>query len=232
MLDFIIKILVCFILSACIGVERQYRGRKAGLRTVILVGLGSFLFVNFSFAFTSSDQTRIASQVVAGIGFLGAGVIMIDSKNVKGLTTAATLWCSAAIGILCAANQLFEASIGSLFILFTNIVLRKINSRINSISGKGIHNTYHLTMSYNIKYEKELLKLAKYTIEKNKGTINQIETEEDNDGNVKADIIIFDSSLNNKLFQELLNELSGKEEILSISLNKGQKDTFEGSEEI
>lgn len=232
MLDFIIKILVCFILSACIGVERQYRGRKAGLRTVILVGLGSFLFVNFSFAFTSSDQTRIASQVVAGIGFLGAGVIMKDSKNVKGLTTAATLWCSAAIGILCAANQLFEASIGSLFILFTNIVLRKINSRINSISGKGIHNTYHLTMSYNIKDEKKLLKLAKYTIEKNKGTINQIETEEDNDGNVKADIIIFDSSLNNKLFQELLNELSGKEEILSISLNKGQKDTFEGSEEI
>ena len=232
MLDFIIKILVCFILSACIGVERQYRGRKAGLRTVILVGLGSFLFVNFSFTFTSSDQTRIASQVVAGIGFLGAGVIMKDSKNVKGLTTAATLWCSAAIGILCAANQLFEASIGSLFILFTNIVLRKINSRINSISGKGIHNTYHLTMSYNIKDEKKLLKLAKYTIEKNKGTINQIETEEDNDGNVKADIIIFDSSLNNKLFQELLNELSGKEEILSISLNKGQKDTFEGYEEI
>lgn len=232
MLNFTIKILVCFILSACIGIERQYRGRRAGLRTVVLVSLGAFLFVNFSFQFPSSDQTRIAAQVVAGIGFLGAGVIMKDTKNVKGLTTAATLWCSAAIGILCAANLLFEASIGALLILFVNIVLRTVNSKINSISGKGIHNTYHLAMTYKINNEKELLKLTKTTIEKNNGIIHQIETDEDKHGNVKTDIIILDSSLHNTIFHELLNELSGKEEILSISLTKGKKEMLSEDEEL
>lgn len=232
MLDFVTRILVCFILSACIGIERQYRGRKAGLRTVVLVSLGAFLFVNYSFQFPGSDQTRIAAQVVAGIGFLGAGVIMKDTKNVKGLTTAATLWCSAAIGILCAANLLFEASIGALLILFVNIVLRTVNSKINSISGKGIHNIYHLAMTYKINDEKELLKLTKNTIEKNKGIISQIETNEDEHNNVKADIIIIDSSLHNIIWEELLNELSGKEEILSISLTKGKKEILSEEEEL
>lgn len=114
--EFLIRIIICFLLSFCIGIERQYRRRAIGLRTVILVSLGSFLFVRFSFNFPGSDTTRIAAQVVAGIGFLGAGVIIKDGKTVKGLTTSATLWCAAAIGILTSAGLLFEAAVGTLLI--------------------------------------------------------------------------------------------------------------------
>ena len=116
-IEFLMQIIVCFLLSSCIGIERQYRRRAVGLRTIILVSIGSFLFVRYSFSFPDSDMNRIASQVVAGIGFLGAGVIIKDGKSVKGLTTAATLWCAAAIGVLCSANLLVEAIIGTLFIV-------------------------------------------------------------------------------------------------------------------
>lgn len=79
----------------------------------------------------AKDISRIAAQVVSGIGFLGAGVILKDKGNIKGLDTAATLWCDAAIGTLCAAGLLLEALVGTLFILLANIVLRGITRKLN-----------------------------------------------------------------------------------------------------
>lgn len=231
-IEFLLKILVCFLLSACIGVERQFRGRKAGLRTVILVSLGSFLFVNFSFEFPKSDTTRIAAQVVAGIGFLGAGVIIKDSKNVKGLTTAATLWCSAAIGILCAANLLFEAATGTLFILFTNIVLRSLNRRINLLSGKGTYNVYHFSITCNKKDLDKLQELTKEVIKDNEGRIDSTEITTLDNNDKKLSIYILDNALNDKLTKSLMNELSSKKEVLSISLNKESKKSIYEDEEL
>lgn len=127
---FTFQLLICYILSLCIGIERQYR-KLVGLRTIILVSIGSFLFVKFSFISSNSDVTRIASGVASGIGFLGAGLIIKNDKTIKGLTTSATLWCSSAIGVLCSGGLLFEASIGTLIILFTNIMLKKIDNKIN-----------------------------------------------------------------------------------------------------
>ena len=132
--DFLFNLSICFLLSFFIGMERQYRKRIIGLRTTILVSLGAFLFVTFSFSVGSLDLSRIASQVVTGIGFLGAGVILKDGKKIRGLTTAATLWCDAAIGILCAGGAIFEAILGTLIILFANIILRHINKLINNLS--------------------------------------------------------------------------------------------------
>ena len=81
-IEFLMQIVVCFLLSACIGIERQYRRRSVGLRTIILVSLREpFLFTRYSYSFPDSDMNRIASQVVAGIGFLGAGVIIKDGKG-------------------------------------------------------------------------------------------------------------------------------------------------------
>ena len=160
--EFIFQIIICFLLSSCIGVERQFRRRLVGLRTIILVSLGAFLFVRFSYAFPDSDMTRVAAQVVAGIGFLGAGAIIKDNKSVKGLTTAATLWCAAAIGILCAANLLFESAIGTLLVLFTNIVLRTVNSKINKLSGNINYNMYVFSIVCEENTEKEVLKTNAY----------------------------------------------------------------------
>lgn len=129
-LDFLIRISICFILGILIGLERQYRRKTAGIRTITLVSLGSFLFVSISNLTTTGDVTRIAAQVVSGIGFLGAGVILRDGTNIKGLNTAATLWCSAAVGALTALGLLVEASIGVVYILLANLLLRFISRKL------------------------------------------------------------------------------------------------------
>ena len=150
--EFLIYLMICFGLSFLIGIERQYRRRLVGLRTTILVSLGAFLFVSFSFSVGAIDISRIASQVVTGIGFLGAGVILKNGKKVQGLTTAATLWCDAAIGILCAGGAIYEAILGTIIILFANIILRYVNKIINDISdNKNTKYEYCLVIKTNTK---------------------------------------------------------------------------------
>lgn len=129
-LDFLLRISVCFVLGILIGLERQYRRKTAGIRTITLVSLGSFLFVSISSLSNPGDITRIAAQVVSGIGFLGAGVIIRDGTNIRGLNTAATLWCSAAVGALTALGFLTEAIIGVAYILCANLFLRFISRKV------------------------------------------------------------------------------------------------------
>lgn len=129
-LDFLLRITLCFLLGCAIGLERQFRRRIAGIRTITLVSLGAFLFVSISNLSPSGDVTRIAAQVVSGIGFLGAGVILRDGTNIRGLNTAATLWCSAAIGALTALGLLVEAVVGVAYILLANLFLRFISRKL------------------------------------------------------------------------------------------------------
>lgn len=228
---FLFQIIVCFLLSSCIGIERQYRRRLVGLRTIILVSLGAFLFVSFSFAFPESDMTRVAAQVVAGIGFLGAGVIIKDNKSVKGLTTAATLWCAAAIGILCAANLLFEAAVGTLLVLFTNIVLRTVNSKINALSGNINYNMYSYSIICEEKAEKEVLKTIKDISKKHESLINNIEINEIENGRIKIELSIVDNSNNDFVSNDIMQKLAGRKDIASISLNKKDKNIVSDEEE-
>ncbi|HEY4037476.1 MAG TPA: MgtC/SapB family protein [Burkholderiaceae bacterium] len=129
---FIVRLLIAVALGAIIGAERQLRQRLAGLRTNALVAAGSALFVLVTALSDDREATaRIAAQVVSGIGFLGAGVIMREGLNVRGLNTAATLWCSAAIGVMSAFGEVIEAAAGALTVLGANIVLRGLTQRIN-----------------------------------------------------------------------------------------------------
>jgi putative Mg2+ transporter-C (MgtC) family protein len=119
-------------LSAVIGFERQWRNRLAGLRTNTLVALGSASFVIFEQLVPGeSSPTRVAAQVVSGIGFLGAGLIFREGASVRGLNTAATIWCSAAIGVLAGAGYAAFAAVATGFILFVNLLLRPIVAFIN-----------------------------------------------------------------------------------------------------
>ena len=133
--NFVLRVAVAMLLGAVIGAERQLRQRLAGLRTNALVASGASLFVLVS-AYTGdvSSAGRISGQVVSGIGFLGAGVIMREGLNIRGLNTAATLWCSAAIGVLCGMGLLVEAALGAVVILCANIVLRDAALRINRLN--------------------------------------------------------------------------------------------------
>ena len=152
-LDFLLRISVCFILGSLIGLERQYRRKTAGIRTITLVSLGAFLFVSISNLSPAGDVTRIAAQVVSGIGFLGAGVILRDGTNIRGLNTAATLWCSAAIGALTALGLLVEATVGVAYILLANLFLRFISRKLLKST---IHtNTFNYILHITCDKEKE-----------------------------------------------------------------------------
>ncbi len=127
-------------LGALIGVERQYRARMAGLRTNALVAAGATLFVLLSehgFHGATADPTRVAAQIVSGIGFLGAGVIMREGLSVRGLNTAATLWCSAAVGALCGSGMYSTALAGAIVVVVVNTAMRYLGRTIDRHPAAG-----------------------------------------------------------------------------------------------
>jgi putative Mg2+ transporter-C (MgtC) family protein len=130
--DTLIGLGAAFVLGGLIGFERQYRQRTAGLRTNVLVAVGAAAFVDLGFQlFGSEGAVRIIAYVVSGIGFLGAGVIMKEGAHVRGLNTAATLWCSAAVGACAGAGMVAEAVALTAFVLAGNTLLRPLVNSIN-----------------------------------------------------------------------------------------------------
>ncbi|MDT0158138.1 MgtC/SapB family protein [Microbacterium sp. ARD32] len=136
------RVLFSLLMGACVGLERQWRAGLAGLRTNALVSIGAALFVVMgAYGFTpdgSADPTRVAAQVVSGIGFLGAGVMIREGLNIRGLNTAATLWCSAAIGCLAGTGMYLIAALGTGLIVLANIFLRPLGRVVNRRSGRTI----------------------------------------------------------------------------------------------
>ena len=123
---------VALALGAIIGFERQWRQRMAGLRTNTLVALGAATFVVFDGLFSHEvEPTRLAAQVVSGIGFLGAGIIFREGLNVRGLNTAATLWCSAAVGVLAGAGAYAHATLAATLVVAVNLLLRPLVQHIS-----------------------------------------------------------------------------------------------------
>ena len=131
---FISRMALAFILGAIIGIERQIRQKSAGLRTNTLVCIGAAGFVLMSYHIDEEAVGRVASYVVSGIGFLGAGVIMKDGFNIRGLNTAATIWCSAAVGLMCGVGLWMEAIVMAFLIILTHYLLRPISLYMNKLS--------------------------------------------------------------------------------------------------
>jgi putative Mg2+ transporter-C (MgtC) family protein len=121
------------VLGIILGLERQYGQHPAGLRTNALVCVGAAMFVSVSGLLGHlADTSRIAAYVVSGIGFLGGGVILREGLNVRGLNTAATLWCSAAVGTLCGAGLVPHATVGTLVVLAIHLGLRPLAQWIDA----------------------------------------------------------------------------------------------------
>ena len=126
--EFTLRLLVGLAAGLFIGIEREWQKKPAGLRTNSLVATGAALFVLLSFNISESydintDVTRIIGQVVTGIGFIGAGIIFKEGGDIYGLTTAATIWCSAAIGCLAGSGYFIEVVIGTVTIVSINLLL-------------------------------------------------------------------------------------------------------------
>ncbi len=138
-LDVAARLIVASVFGAAVGVEREVHGHPAGMRTHLLVSLGSGLFTVLSiFGFPPgtgepSDPSRVAAQIVSGIGFLGAGAIIKEGFSVRGLTTAASLWATAAVGMAAGAGQFVIALVAAGIILFSLWPLNRLADRIHGI---------------------------------------------------------------------------------------------------
>ena len=134
-LDITLRLAVAMLLGGVIGFEREYRAKDAGFRTHFLVALGSALFCivsQFGFGFELKDSSRVAAQVVSGIGFLGAGTIIFQKNVVRGLTTAAVLWVTAAIGLACGTGMYLPAVVTTLMVLIGLEILSAVIPRVST----------------------------------------------------------------------------------------------------
>lgn len=139
--EYLTRIGCAFVMGTFIGVERQIRQRNAVLRTNILVSIGAAAFTILSYSMTTGngDPSRVAAQIVSGIGFLGGGLILKDGLTVRGLNTAATIWCSAACGTLSGVGLYKEAAILVICVLLTHCLFRPLCALLEKRTAKVYH---------------------------------------------------------------------------------------------
>lgn len=121
------RVLIAALLGAALGIEREWRGKEAGLRTNTLIALGAALFTAVSMHLGPGDPGRVAAQVVTGVGFLGAGAILHNGTTVQGLTTAAMIWVNAAIGVAAGAGHIRLAVASTAIVLIAMIALGPVD---------------------------------------------------------------------------------------------------------
>jgi len=143
--EILIRFLMAVLFGGIVGIEREYRSKSAGFRTMIMIAFGSCFFTLMSNFIGLKDTDRIASNIVTGIGFLGAGVIFRSESRVNGITTAATIWAVAAVGMGIGAGHYFASAFGSAVIIFVLAVLPYAENFIEKLN-RSI--TYNITAKY------------------------------------------------------------------------------------
>jgi putative Mg2+ transporter-C (MgtC) family protein len=127
-----VPLLLSLALGAAIGLERRLRQHVAGLHTNALIALGACAYVLAGTALTGEAPARLAAQVVSGVGFLCGGIIFHQGPSVRGLNTAATAWCSAAVGVLAGVQRPFQACLLAFFVVSANIILHWLEHSVLS----------------------------------------------------------------------------------------------------
>lgn len=222
--EFILRLSIAFALGAAIGTERQWRQRMAGLRTNMLVCLGACMFVSLGVKVGGDASGRVISYVVSGIGFLGAGVIMKDGVNVRGLNTAATLWCSASIGASCGLGFLSEASIFTVFLIITHVVMRPLGTKLSRIPVNSADNpvAYLLIIKCRQDVENHLrVLLLQFTGSDEKLLLRSLKSTDDGDA---SRAIIMAEILANRNEDAIMERIAGRltieHEVSEVSWNK------------
>lgn len=134
-MDFMMRILLAVLLGFLIGLERQITGHTAGIRINVLISMGSCLFLMFPIITGSDEVYRIASYIVSGVGILCSGVIFKDGGTVRGLNTAATLWCTAAIGVLASSGYILLAFAATGTLIRSNLLFRPLSMKVRPVTG-------------------------------------------------------------------------------------------------
>src|ERR1700722_19420671 len=221
-LHFAIRLLLAIAMGATVGLERQWRQRMAGTRTNALVAAGAAAFVMCGLLLDNdpSARGRIVSYVVSGVGFLGAGVIFKDGANVRGLNTAATIWCSAAIGALSGLGALSLALVLATAVLLTNMALRSLAYRLHPVLPEAhpIETIYEVNLACKISAAAHIRALLLSTITRLPVTLQSIHGEED-DTNEQAHIRaeMTTAGRNNEAIEQVVLRLSIEDDVSTLS---------------
>ncbi len=212
--DTAVSLSAAFLFGGLIGLERQYRQRTAGLRTNILVAVGAAIFVDAANRLTGHDGAiHVMAYVVSGIGFLGAGVIIREEGNVRGINTAATLWASGAVGACAGADLILEAGLATLFILAANTLLRPVVRFINkqpldTDSVEVTNSVYIITPKH---AQKIALKQFIETLEKAGYQAQDVEVHQFGNDEVEIRAVLTDAAVDGDAMDVLIDQIASKD---------------------
>jgi putative Mg2+ transporter-C (MgtC) family protein len=228
LLTFALNVGASLLMGFALGLERQYRGHPAGLRTNALVCVGAALFVSLSRLLNDEhnqrlDPTRIASYIVSGIGFLGGGVIIREGFNVRGMNTAATLWCCAAVGTLSGSGFAAYALVGTFAILIVHIGLRPLAHWIdeNRKTAPGVEISYRLRVVCPDR-EQALVRtiLMRHVNAHPKMALQGIATQDEPDQRVEVTVDVFATERNDRAMEQLVERLTIEPGVTAVSWEK------------
>jgi putative Mg2+ transporter-C (MgtC) family protein len=204
--------------GAVIGSERQIRQRMAGLRTNALVSLGAAGFVLFSQLFPNEvSQTRVAAQVVSGIGFLGAGIIFRDGFNVHGLNTAATLWCSAGVGLMAGAGAWHFALLLTGMVVFINLGLRPFVKMLKKYTAAGVPltQTYRIALTCRPDDEAAMRALMLQTLVAGGLSLTEI-AGQPVEGKIEVTAVLTGTGTTNQMVEQAVQRLAGEPKLMKL----------------
>jgi putative Mg2+ transporter-C (MgtC) family protein len=224
---FMIDVGAALVMGLVIGLERQYRQHPAGLRTNALVCVGAALFVSLSRLMEDQGSpTRMASYVVSGIGFLGGGVILREGMNVRGMNTAATLWCTAAIGTLAGAGFPLHGLIGAVTVIGLHLALRPLALRIDARMkmAADVERLYQMRVVCHVAQEGIVRTiLLRHVNSQPRMTIQRISTQgADRDGLATVVADIYSPQQDDRAVQEVMSRINIEPGVLSVSWTKMQ----------
>jgi putative Mg2+ transporter-C (MgtC) family protein len=216
------RMTAALLLGAAVGLERQWRQRTAGTRTNALVAAGASAFVMAGLLIDGDASAigRIAAYVVSGVGFLGAGVIFKESGNVHGLNTAATIWCSAAIGILSGLGAPHLSLILAAAVIFTNTVLRPLAYRLHPIRPEPVPIliSYELNLTCRCSDEVHIRTLLLSTISQSPATLEAIHSESsENSASMRIRAEVNTLGKRNEVLEQVVARLSLEPGISDVS---------------
>ena len=209
-----------FVLGMLIGLERQWRQRTAGLRTNVLVAVGAAAFSDLGLRLLGPEgATRIISYVVSGIGFLGAGVILKDGTNIRGLNTAATLWCSAAVGTLSGSGMPAEAATLAGFVLAGNTLLRPLVNWVNRrpIDPDVTEAKYSVHVVCLPRDVSEVRNLLDAELDRASYPVREVETLSDGDDQVELAAVLVPTTAEDAELDAVVAALSASPHVLSAT---------------
>ncbi len=222
-----VHLIFAIILGALIGLERQFTRHPAGILTNLIVCLGAYAFTAFSFLVNPveiKDITRVAAQVVSGIGFLGAGVIIREGGNVRGLNTAATVWASAAVGILCCLNNLVYACLVGGAIVILHLVLHPVSHKIDKLrrydksdKRKNEEALYKISVvcpeDVELDVRKNIMHIIKHEPEALLHTLETVGVHDDHNKKIRA--FITTKTDNDALIENLITQVGKNDKVIS-----------------